>query len=179
MKKRVRYGLFAIIMSLALGVTTFLPTNAQTTSLTDAQVELVRQNCQSSLATLTQLHATDALLRVNRGQVYESLLTRMMERFNTRVNANGLDAKAMEAVSTSYERALNTFRRDYQLYEEQLAATLKINCQEEPRAFHFAIESAREKRAKVHEDVKSLHRYVNDYQSVVDDFLLNFERGVN
>lgn len=86
------------------------PASAQEATLTDDQVSLIKRNCQSSKVTLERLHASDALLRVNRGQVYEALSTRLMDNFNTRLSNNRLDNRAMVTVTDSYKTTLNNFR---------------------------------------------------------------------
>jgi len=158
---------------VALGVSS---AQAQSTVLSDKQLSRIRANCQTTKSTLHQLHGTDALLRVNRGQVYESLSTKLMERFNARLSNNRLDNKATVAVSSNYNSALNIFRSNYKAYEERLSDTLKMDCGADPAGFYWAIDDARSKRARVHEDVLRLHRYVDDYRSAVDDFLLNYDR---
>lgn len=150
--------------------------NAQSTSLTAEQIEHIRSNCTTIKSTLNQLHASDALLRVNRGQVYESMASKLMDPFNSRLGNNRLDARATSAVTESYRSALDTFRKNYKEYEEKLASAIRINCANEPELFYNTIEQARVNRAKVHDDVTKLHRYIDDYRSAVGDFLLNFER---
>ena len=144
--------------------------------LTEEQRSRLASNCVSIKSTLDQLHASDALLRVNRGQVYESMATKLMDTFNSRLNSNRLDAKATSAVATSYRSALNIFRSDYKLYEEKLSSTLRIDCTQEPQKFYESLEATRALRKTVHEDVVKLHRYIDDYRSAVGDFLLNYNR---
>ena len=158
---------------LGLGVQT---AKAQSASLTSEQIELIRNNCTSTKSTLSQLHASDALLRVNRGQIYESMASKLMDPFNNRLGNNRLDSRATSAVTSSYRTALDTFRTDYRLYEEKLSSAIRIDCANAPTLFYTTIEQARVNRAKVHEDVVKLHRYIDDYRSAVGDFLLNFER---
>ena len=163
------------VAGLLLGLVAVPPVNAQVEGLSDEQIALVQENCQTVKTTLNQLHASDALLRVNRGQVYESILTRLIQRFNTRLSNNDFDNRAMVTITDKYQQSLNSFRLDYQVYEEQLSATIKMDCQAKPEEFHFAIEDARAKRAQVHEDVQALYRTMEDYDSVVDDFLLSYQ----
>ena len=173
----MRFLAVGLVASLVLGALFVVPARTQTESLTDEEIALVQANCQTVKNTLNQLHASDALLRVNRGQAYESILTKLMERFNSRMASNGLDNKAMLTVTDDYRDSLTDFRYDYQMYEEQLAATIKMDCQAHPEEFHFAIEDAREKRAQVHSDVQALYRAMEDYDSVIDDFMLNYKMG--
>lgn len=150
--------------------------HAQSTSLTKDQIEQIRNNCTSTKSTLSQLHASDALLRVNRGQVYESMASKLMDPFNSRLSNNRLDSKATSLVTTSYRTALDSFRTDYKNYEEKLSSAIRIDCENQPELFYTTIQSARALRSKVHDDVVKLHRYIDDYRASVGDFLLNYER---
>jgi len=150
--------------------------HAQSTSLTSEQIDHIRSNCTTIKSTLNQLHASDALLRVNRGQVYESMASKLMGPFNSRLSNNRLDARATSAVTTSYRTALDAFRSNYKSYEEKLSSAIRIDCFNQPELFYNTIEQARINRAKVHDDVLKLHRSIDDYRSAVGDFLLNFER---
>lgn len=175
----MKRAFFAIIVAAAftalLGVTT-QTAHAQSAALTADQIEHIRSNCVSIKSTLSQLHASDALLRVNRGQVYESMASKLMDPFNSRLSNNRLDNKATSVVSSSYRTGLDTFRTDYKNYEEKLSSAIRIDCSSQPEAFYASIEEARVLRAKVHDDVIKLHRYIDDYRTAVGDFLLNYER---
>lgn len=167
----------AIISFLSIGVlTSFAGSTAKAEDLTPDQVERVKANCVSIKNSINQLHASDALLRVNRGQVYESMASKLMENFNNRLGSNSLDNKAMTTVTTNYRNALNTFRSDYILYEQKLSSAIRTDCYNQPNSFHSTLQEARDLREKVHDDVLRLHRYIDDYRSSVGDFLLNFER---
>jgi len=174
MKKRARFALYAIAAVLLLSASG--PNNSYAADLTPEQTDLIKSNCLSIKGSLNQLHATDALLRVNRGQIYESMGTKLMASFNSRLSNNSLDNKGLVAVTTSYRSALATFRTDYQAYEQQIAAAIKIDCTKEPASFHASLESARIKRTIVRTDIVRMNQYIDDYRSAVNDFMLNFER---
>lgn len=159
----------ALLSSVAFGIV-----SAQTATMTDAQIAQIRTSCVSAINTLNQLHANDALLRVNQGQVYESMSTKLMSRFNSRVTSNHLDGKDLIAVSQNYDTASTTFRDDYMVYEVQLSSALAIDCSKEPVSFYDAVAAARIKRAQVHADVVSLNHYIDDYSTAVDSFEANF-----
>lgn len=161
----------AVVGSLA----SFNNASAQTI-LTEEQLQRISANCLSIKNTLNQLHATDALLRVNRGQIYDAMGTKLMNNFNSRLTSNGKDAKGLQAVTSGYQTALDTFRSDYREYESKLSIAIKVDCDKQPSEFHAAIEDARTKRTKLHTDVLRLHQYIDDYRSGVSDFLINFER---
>lgn len=150
---------------------------AQSTApLTDAQKERIVANCVPMKANLNQLHASDALLRVNRGQIYESMASNLMERFNTRLSSNGLDNRAMSTVTGNYRSALSEFRSNYIKYEQKVTQALRIDCEAQPESFYAALQESRELRNDVHDNVKRLHQLIDDYRSSVSGFLVNFER---
>lgn len=168
--------LIAISGLVLFGAFSVSSTSAQNTPLTSEQISLIRKNCQNVKTTLDRLHASDALLRVNRGQAYETLSTRLMEPFNNRLGNNNLDNKAMVTVAGSYRTTLDKFRNDYRLYEQKLSEAIKIDCQSRPEAFHNTLEQARDNRKKLHESVVRLHRLVDDYKLSINDFMMNYER---
>ena len=174
MKKRARFALYAIAAVVILSASGLK--NSYATDLTAEQADLVNANCLSIKGSLNQLHASDALLRVNRGQIYESMGTKLMASFNNRLSNNSLDNKGLVAVTNSYQSALSTFRSDFQTYEQQLSTAIKIDCTKDPSTFHASLELARTNRATVRQDIIRMNRYIDDYRSAVNDFMLNFER---
>ncbi|MCD8561856.1 hypothetical protein LRY29_02225 [Candidatus Saccharibacteria bacterium] len=168
------------LVSLAVFVTTVIfglsaPVQAQAV-LTQDQEQRIVATCASLKGTLTQLHASDALLRVNRGQVYESTASKLMERFNARLSSNQLDGKAMETITAKYRSELDAFRKDYIAYEQKLSEAMNIDCTTSPIRFANTLEAARELRNKVHAHVVELHASIDDYGRALNDFLLNYQR---
>lgn len=174
MKKRVLLAVLAVVTISSLSVVGFK--NSAAADLTPEQVARIQSNCTSIKGTLNQLHASDALLRVNRGQIYESLGTKLMSSFNARLSNNSLDNKGLVAVTNSYQAALSTFRTNYQDYEQQLSTAIRIDCTKDASGFRDALESARTKRATVRTDIVRLNQYIDDYRLAISDFMLNFER---
>jgi hypothetical protein len=174
----MRRIVFVVLSSLlAVGIlAAFASMPAKAEDLTPDQVQRVKANCVSIKNSLEQLHATDALLRVNRGQVYESVASKLMDKFNDRLGSNQLDNKAMTTVTTNYRTALAKFRTDYIAYEQKLSAAIRIDCTNQPNTFHKTVEEARKLRNTVHSDVQKLHRLMEDYHTSVSDFLMNYER---
>lgn len=147
-----------------------LRVSAQNEPMTDQQIERIRANCVTTKNTLNQLHASDALLRVNMGQAYESMSTKLMDGFNGRVSNNHFNNTALVSATNSYNDALDTFRDDYKTYEEHLSAALNINCFDQPVAFYDSVATSRGDRNRVHQDIVKLNQYIDQYQSVVSGF---------
>jgi hypothetical protein len=166
------------LLAAAVSLSWVTIVDAQSTSvvLTPEEEDRIRANCVSLKSTLNQLHASDALLRVNRGQIYESMASNLMDRFNTRLGSNNLDREGMLTVTSAYRTALTKFRTDYIVYEQKLSQALRMDCESEPSSFYNTTQNVRELRGTVHEDVGKLHRLIDDYRSSVGDFLVNYER---
>lgn len=165
-KKFLYFGL----MSAVFGGVSFLSVSAQDPTINSQQIDRIISNCTLTKNTLNQLHASDALLRVNRGQIYESLSTKLMDGFNDRVANNNLNNSSLTSAYTSYNSALNNFRSDYKTYEEHLATAIGVNCLKQPVSFYDAVSSARTGRSKVHDDILKLNQFVDQYKSAVVQF---------
>lgn len=158
-----------VFSSLALMV------NVNAVTLKNSQSEQIRSNCVSIKNTINQLHASDALLRVNMGQIYESMLTKVMNRFNDRLASNKLDNSALVQASGNFSQSLTSFRLDYKNYEEQLSSLIGIDCLSQPANFYEALLSARSKRTQVHTDVIKIIQYKNQYSSALDKFMKDYQ----
>lgn len=174
MKSFARIATIATAAAICLA-TISIPAYAQST-LTDEQRDRIKANCLSIKNTLTQLRASDALLRINRGQVYEAMGTKLMDRFNARLGGNAFDARGLTTLTKGYDDRLALFRVHYEDYARQLGDVIKIDCTKDPDAFHLAVGNARTKRQVLHEDVLRLHTYIDDYRSSVNDFRTDFEQ---
>lgn len=166
-----RLVLFLFMAGLLTGIVAVgVDVNAQETRMTEAHIERIKANCVEAQTQLSRIHTNDALLRVNRGQLYERLLTKIMSPFNSRIALNNLNGSSLVQISASYEQQLMTFRTDYQQYEEAMAATLKINCVNQPVAFYDSVTDVRTKRSKVHDSTLQLQQSIEDYRSEFESF---------
>lgn len=153
----------------------FWVASAQSVPMTDQQIKLIRDNCVSTENTLNQLHSSDALLRVNRGQTYESMSAKLMERFNSRVASNSLNNTELLSITNSYGAMLDSFRAHYISYEKQLTLAVNIDCSKQPVAFYDAIAQARIGRDQVHIDVLKLNQLIDQYRAAVDQFSKDYQ----
>lgn len=149
---------------------------AQST-LTSSEEEYIKANCQSIKSILNQLHVSDALLRVNRGQLYQSIVTKLMDRFNLRLSTNSINNDQFVRITNDYRLAFKTFSDSYVAYEQQLSRALAVDCQRQPSDFRTEIAKSRELRLAVHDNVNNLNELVNDYQQSVDDFLSTYRQA--
>jgi hypothetical protein len=132
--------------------------------MTEEHIARIRSNCVEAQSTLSQLHTSDALLRVNRGQLYESISTKLMTPFNGRATLNRFDVTKLVSVTADYERELTAFRANYKAYEEAMSQALKINCTNQPVAFYDSVNDARAKREIVHSNTINLKNMIQKYK---------------
>lgn len=168
LSKLIIVGVVTAVVSGALLMTS---SYAQTPPMSDAQLARVRANCVSAKNTLAQLRASDALLRVNRGQLYLSLSSKLMHRFNDRVSSNNYDISGLQSVTQNYDAMTTSFIADYKNYSEQLSSAIGIDCTKNPSDFYNAVALARTQRSQVHFDITKLNQYVGDYRTVFNVFV--------
>lgn len=159
--------LAVIILSLALvgALLGYRVVYAETTPMTEAHIERIRANCQTARSALSRVHASDGVLRVNLGPLYESISTKLMAPFNSRVALTKYDGAKLVEQTAQYEKQLNDFRADYKLYEESMSRTLRINCQNEPVAFYDSVAETREKRRLVNQRTIQLQKTIQEYKN--------------
>ena len=170
MKHFQRLILFLVIAVSAAGVIQTKAFADEGDTITDSQLVLIRAHCGEIQTTLSRIHANDALLRVNRGQLYERISTKLMAPFNSRVVLNKLDSTSLVPITTKYESDLKKFRITYQSYEELLSDTMKINCVNQPARFYDYLQQARLKREEVYASTQMLTAHILDYKKAFDEF---------
>ncbi len=131
--------------------------------LSDDQVALVRQNCVAAQASLERILATDGLLRVNLGQQFESISSRLMTPMNGRIAVNKLDGIDLAKTTVDFNKELDVFRKEYQDYKQTIQDATQTNCVDKPVGFYDQVSSARKERALVHDSVTRLQGYVKQY----------------
>jgi uncharacterized protein YpmB len=173
--KRISIFLSIFVVAITAGVVWYSSARAENAPMTEAHIERIRANCVEAQSTLGQLHASDALLRVNRGQLYESISTKLMAPLNSRASLNRLNSVNLVSIATNYEGQLVYFRQSYKQYEEAMSQALKINCMNQPVVFYDSVADVRTKRKKVHESTVALHDTIREYKNEFEVFAKQFE----
>lgn len=143
--------------------------------MTDAHIDRIKSYCVEAQTTLGQLHASDALLRVNRGRLYESISTKLMVPFNGRIALNSMDSLGLPAIVSRYDQELMAFRQSYKTYEESMTRALRIDCIKQPVAFYDSVAETRTKRQQTHQSVTRLHQTIQDYKAEFEVFARKFK----
>lgn len=170
MKKVFLTSAVAVILAVIMTLGVLSVAQADSSTMDDAHASRIRANCVTAQSTLNRVHASDALLRVNRGQLYELISTKLMATLNSRIALNRLDGSKLSQIAALYEQNLDTFRTTYQAYEEQLSSTLKIDCTKQPVTFYDSVNNTRTKRMAVHASITELNKQITDYSTVFNEF---------
>jgi hypothetical protein len=179
--ERMKKRLFMMIgLTLASIVLPFASVSAQQTpgmsdEMTDTHIQRIQANCGDALRTIQQLHTNDAPLRVDRGQVFDSISTKLMARLNGRLVLNKLDGSSLVKITAQYDKTLGDFRKNYKQYDDQMSIVLTINCTKQPVTFYDNVGKARDLRTKLHANVVSLNHLVGDYEKAFDVFRSQFK----
>lgn len=151
-----------VIVGLVFGGS-FAYAEDATTTLQDSDIATIRANCVGVQTMLSRIHSSDALARVNLGQQYETISTKLMAPLNSRVALNRLNGVALTQTTVDFNTKLNEFRSLYQQYEQTLLRSIQIKCTDQPVAFYDTLTLARSHRSAVREAVVSLSGLVKQY----------------
>lgn len=178
---RVKYSVHILLTvgTAILGAAFFTTTtrSIDRVPLSEEHIGRIVANCTSAKASLQQLHRSDASLRVNRGQLYESISTKLMARLNSRIALNRLDGSDLVSAAAQYEQGVARFRSSYQVYEEQLTALLRINCQKQPEEFYYQTLEVRALRQAVAASVAEVNNNSLEYYKLFGQFSEHFRAG--
>ena len=67
--------------------------------------KILSRNCSSVRVAIKNIHTNDALTRVNVGQRYNSISTKLMARLNGRLAVNKLDSSKLVNITNDFESA--------------------------------------------------------------------------
>ena len=138
--------------------------------LSNDQLTQIKQNCVRVKSTLRRIHANDGLVRVNQGQQYEVIATRLMAPLNSRIALNRLDGVELAKTTVEYNTQLTAFRSEYRQYEEKLSELLRTDCTDQPVEFYYLIKPVRERRKRVADVALRLNQLLSQYGSQFDVF---------
>lgn len=137
--------------------------------LTPEKLTDIKTNCVSVQVTLQKIQYNDAANRVNRGQGYESLVTRTIIPMNSRVAGNGLSSSAatLADITTRYQQAFATFKTNYEKYDDAVTNALRTKCQQKPADFYAHLTEARQQRVTLSGDIVTLAQIIEEYRQAV------------
>lgn len=142
---------------------------AQTADITsDAElVKTLRRNCSAVRVAIKNIHTNDALTRVNVGQRYNSISTKLMARLNGRLAVNKLDSSRLVNITNDFESTRLRFNSNYNDYDTAMTELDHTNCTDDVARYYQKLVTAREARNRLTEDVKTLNELLVKYRAEV------------
>lgn len=172
-----RFGILGFILVLSVcGVWLSQSAQALDVSLSEAHLEKIRMNCVEARSTLNRLHASDGLMRVNRGQLYEAISTKLMAPLNSRLVLNRIEPGDLLTLAGTFDQQLKDFRSSYQQYEVAMSRLLVVDCTKEPAQFYTNLIDARLKRQATHDANEALQTTIGDFGREFSTFSANYKK---
>lgn len=175
--KKILVVTISVVTISALFTASVVSAQQQSTQMTDAHMQRIQQNCSEAIGSLQQIHTNDRLVRVNRGQAYDSMSTKLMAPMNSRLALNKLDGSSLVKITASYDQELASFRANYKKYDDQMSSVLQMDCRRQPVAFYDAVAKARASRELVHQNTLTLNRLIIDYEAEFVSSRSKFEQS--
>ena len=144
--------------------------------ITPEVVARIRARCVENQAALNRLHQTDAFLRSNRGNLYQTISGKLMVPMNRRLASNQLDGGALLSITSDYNAEYNRFFQAYVDYDNALSKVLDTDCDRQPVSFYTALIDAREKRVALSQSNVKIKDYIRQYGATFAEFKTNFEK---
>jgi predicted nucleic acid-binding Zn-ribbon protein len=144
---------------------------AADTPLDEAKKAAVVANCSNAQSTLQSINRSDITTRVNRGRSYDQAL-KLFYAMNARLASNNITEPRLAEITKNFEDELNSFRSQYNDYNDRLKNTTDIDCRQEPQQFYDVLGQARDRRSAVHGSIVKLNNLIGDYQNTIKGLAL-------
>lgn len=143
---------------------------SQPATLTDDQVEYIRNNCADAQNSLRTLYATDAVARINLGQQYEAIAGRLMAPMNSRVALNKLDGVELTKTTVAFNSELDNFRKTlYSPYKDDMTDIIAMKCYDQPIEFYDKLMVILDLRTQLRASVNKMNELLAQYRSQLAD----------
>lgn len=126
--------------------------------------------CQQVKTRLKQIKLSDAVTRVNYGQIYESLSVNVMTPTNLRLVANNFKPLELLTITDNYQKQVTQFRQHYLSYEDRLSRVIEMSCDYDPAQLVGSLAELRQLRQQLNIDTKTLHLLAVEYQAKFKEF---------
>lgn len=176
---RYLFGLATAITALLLAAGSqlvFAESAERPLILTEAQTQAIGDSCTISKIALGQVHSNDAVMRINLGQEYVNISSRLMAPLNSRISLAGRDGVELTKLTAEYNQVLQQFRSAYSVYDDSVQAALNIDCRSRQAEYYAAVIKSREERLKVRAAVEKLNDIARRYRTEVDAFQARLEQ---
>lgn len=129
--------------------------------LSFAEQQRLKLRCKGAQGLISPLAGRIQGIETSRTQVHEHLLDRL-EKLSERLADRGVDVTTLNTQIDELETKIETFKTDLEEYKQAVADLKDMDCVADPDAFKASLETARNLRAKLKQDVVDIRTYLND-----------------
>ena len=180
MMKKVTFYLASFLIASSLLVTPRAVEAQSVDATADSEIiKTLDRNCSSVRVAIKNIHTNDALTRVNVGQRYNSISTKLMARLNGRLAINKLDSSKLVNITNEFESTRLKFNSNYNDYDTAMTDLQRVKCSNNVADYYQKLTVAREARNKLSEDVKILDELLVRYKEEVQVIKNSLSGGSN
>ncbi len=165
--KSLRKKSILLVSVLVFGLLTSYFPSTSVSAMSDEKSGAISQHCGTIKQALKSLQKTDARSRSYLGTVYETIISKYITPFNTRLINNGQPNVSLTDLHSTILDVRKQFVSDYTSYSQTFETLLSVNCQEDPEGFYWYLGETRKKRAEVSSDTTNMRNLLSEYLTVV------------
>lgn len=178
MSKKIAIAGLLVTLGLILGAARSAQAT-DTVALPKSQLDSIRATCVESQSILRQISSSDTLMRVNQGQRYEQMASRLMAPMNSRIALNQFDGHDLLSTTSDYGKTLSTFRDKFRSYDKALSNAIDVDCRDHPQEYYDTVTDARDKRQELRQAVVELNDLLKQYRKQFKAFADSLEEQVD
>ena len=176
MMRKTTFYLASFLVALSLLITPRTVLAESVDASTDSEItKTLRQNCSSVRVAVKNIHTNDALTRVNVGQRYNSISTKLMARLNGRLAINKLDSSKLVNITNNFESARLKFNGN----DTAMTELQRASCLDNVADYYKKLIAARDARNRLSEDVKTMNDLLIRYREEVQAVKVSISGGHN
>lgn len=137
-------------------VASLMPISASAISV--AQENAIVGRCDTIKEKLKAVQYSDSRARVYLGRYYETILSKFITPLNVRLVENNLSDSKMISNQDNFAKTRTAFIVDFVEYQKVLEELVAMDCKTEPEEFYGKLETVREKRKVVANNVARLKK---------------------
>ncbi|MBQ6130469.1 hypothetical protein IJI72_02145 [Candidatus Saccharibacteria bacterium] len=133
-----------------------------------AIISSISENCGSIRNSLKAVQRSDSRARTYFGAIYETVSSKYLTPLNLRLVKNNLSSVDLINLQSSLADSRTAFSTDFIAYSKSLEELITIDCRLEPETFYEKLQTTRQLRAAVAEDMQKLNSSLSSSVKIVE-----------
>ena len=136
-------------------------------AVSKAQEAVIVDHCDTIKESLKTIQKSDARARVYLGGKYETILNKYVTPLNVSLVENSMSTPSFIESQNTLSDGKVKFSNDYVNYQQRLEELIAVDCKNNPGEFYDKLETTRQKRKKVEQDVQKIRESLVKYLELV------------